>query len=84
MRLLDLFVVGGMCLWIANVLRHGGRFDHAWVTLFLGLGMMLSRTWFALGALLACVSFGLLSLPLARLEWARATRARGADDAKRS
>jgi len=76
MRLFELVAVVGAIAWISHALRHGGRFEHAWLTLFLGLGLMLSRIGFVLGAILACVSVGLLSLPLARAEWERLHDAR--------
>ena len=84
MRLLELLVVGGLLLWVARLLRHAGKFDHAWLGLFLGVGMMLSRVCFVLGAILTCVSFGVLTLPLARAEWARVQGERARDGVGRS
>ncbi|MEZ5963443.1 MAG: hypothetical protein R3F56_06305 [Planctomycetota bacterium] len=84
MRFAELLVLCGVLVWLSHTLRQGGRFDVAWLTLFVGLGLMLSRVGFFLGALLSCVSLGMLTLPLARLEWSRLHGQSPRDPSRRS
>ncbi|HLU39591.1 MAG TPA: hypothetical protein VK081_09405, partial [Planctomycetota bacterium] len=76
MTLGDLILVGVGIAWFVHAANRGRVFEHAWVGLCIGVALMLSRRSFVAGAVLAAVSFALITLPMARAEW---NRVRGAD-----
>lgn len=77
MRIGMLQLAALICLgvWVVRRARGGpcGGFDAAWVGLSVGVALMLSRSWFALGAVVAGASFAAITLPMARVEWQRRT-----------
>ena len=69
----ELIVAAILVTCIAKAVKRGRSFDCAWVGLFVGLALLCSRGMVALGAVTAALSFAVLTLPMARVEWQRRT-----------
>jgi hypothetical protein len=68
-------VLALMLVWFVHAVRRERHLDMAWIALLVGLALMLTRRSFTLGAVVAAVSFGVLSLPMVRAELQRIARA---------
>jgi hypothetical protein len=71
MSLYELILAVAAVAWIAQAARSGKHFEHAWIALFVGVGLLFTRRFFVLGLVLAAASLAVLTLPLARAEWQR-------------
>ena len=82
MTVLEMVLAGFAIAWAARAIQSGRTFDHAWIGFVVGVALMLARRTFILGAVLAAVSFAVITLPLARAEWQRLHR-RGGDGVRK-